>query len=233
VLAGERCTNEDITYESAKGRIWSATYIPEFQRGEVVGFYIMSQDITETRLRENQMRSEVMRDALTGLPNRRALHEQLDLVTIAARESDQPFALFFLDLDGFKNVNDRYGHDAGDDLLRQVARRLKKTTRANDFICRLAGDEFVLLARGTQSASACSRIAQDVCRAIAREFVLGDVTAHIGTSVGIAICAAGANESADSILAKADRAMYEAKRKGRNGFRFASLTEDVSDPLQN
>ncbi|BAO91010.1 diguanylate cyclase with PAS/PAC sensor [Caballeronia cordobensis] len=228
VLAGERVTHEDIVYEGAPARIWNATYIPEFQRGEAVGFYIMSQDITETKRRENQMRSEVMRDALTGLPNRRALAEQLALCVDAARAEDVPFALFFMDLDGFKNVNDQHGHDAGDALLRQVAARLKKTTRAGDLVCRLAGDEFVLLARGIASSSACSRIAQDICRAIGRPFDVGSGEARLGTSVGIAMCAGGIDTSAETMLAEADRAMYEAKRKGRNGFRFASMPTDAA-----
>ncbi|SAK90067.1 diguanylate cyclase [Caballeronia hypogeia] len=233
VLAGERVAHEGIVYEGAPNRMWNATYVPEFQRGEVAGFYIMSQDITETKQRENQMRSEVMLDALTGLPNRRALAEQLALSIDAARDAEVPFALFFMDLDGFKNVNDQHGHDAGDALLRQVAARLKKTTRADDLVCRLAGDEFVLLARGITSTSACSRIAQDICRAIARPFEVGQSEARLGTSVGIAMCAGGTQTSAEAILAEADRAMYEAKRKGRNGFRFASLLAEVAPAINN
>ncbi|SAK60727.1 diguanylate cyclase [Caballeronia fortuita] len=233
VLAGERVSHEDIVYEGAPSRIWNATYIPEFQRDEVVGFYIMSQDITETKHRENQMRSEVMLDALTGLPNRRALAEQLALCIDAARDDAVPFALFFMDLDGFKSVNDQHGHDAGDALLRQVAARLKKTTRAGDLVCRLAGDEFVLLARGISSSSACSRIAQDICRAIGRPFALGEAEALLGTSVGIAMCAGGYDTSAEAILGDADRAMYEAKRKGRNGFRFASVMADAAPAVNN
>jgi diguanylate cyclase (GGDEF)-like protein/PAS domain S-box-containing protein len=233
VLAGERVTHEDIVYEGAPSRIWNATYIPEFQRDEVAGFYIMSQDITETKRRENQMRSEVMLDALTGLPNRRALAEQLALSVDAARDDAVPFALFFMDLDGFKNVNDQHGHDVGDALLKQVAARLKKATRAGDLVCRLAGDEFVLLARGLSSPGACSRIAQDICRAIGRPFELGRAEAHLGTSVGIAMCAGGFDTSAEAMLGDADRAMYEAKRKGRNGFRFASVPADVAPAINN
>jgi diguanylate cyclase (GGDEF)-like protein/PAS domain S-box-containing protein len=233
VLAGERVTHEDIVYEGAPSRVWNATYIPEFQRDEVAGFYIMSQDITETKRRENQMRSEVMLDALTGLPNRRALAEQLALSVDAARDEAVPFALFFMDLDGFKNVNDQHGHDVGDALLKQVAARLKKATRAGDLVCRLAGDEFVLLARGLSSPGACSRIAQDICRAIGRPFELGRAEAHLGTSVGIAMCAGGFDTSAEAMLGDADRAMYEAKRKGRNGFRFASVPADVAPAINN
>ncbi|MCG7405631.1 MULTISPECIES: bifunctional diguanylate cyclase/phosphodiesterase [Caballeronia] len=233
VLAGERVTHEDIVYEGAPSRVWNATYIPEFQREEIAGFYIMSQDITETKRRENQMRSEVMLDALTGLPNRRALAEQLALSVDAARDDAVPFAIFFMDLDGFKSINDQHGHDVGDALLIQVAARLKKTTRAGDLVCRLAGDEFVLLARGISSSSACSRIAQDICRAIGRPFELGRVEAHLGTSVGIAMCAGGFDTSAEAMLGDADRAMYEAKRKGRNGFRFASVAADVAPTINN
>jgi diguanylate cyclase len=224
-LAGERVTHE-VVYEYAPERTWNATYIPEFQRGEVAGFYIMSQDITEQKQREDQMRSDIMLDALTGLPNRRALEEQLDVAVDAAHAHDKPFALFFMDLDGFKRVNDQHGHDAGDALLRQVAARLKKTTRATDLICRLAGDEFVLLVRGVASANACSRIAQDICRAMAGMFVLGEVRAQIGTSIGIAMYDPASAMTAESIIADADKAMYEAKRKGRNGYRFALRVQE-------
>jgi diguanylate cyclase len=232
-LAGERVTLEEVVYDAAPERIWKATYVPELHRGDVVGIYIMSQDITDSKRRENQMRSEVMLDVLTDLPNRRALQEQLGFAVEAAYRDDMAFGLFFMDLDGFKNVNDQNGHDAGDDLLRQVARRLKRTTRADDLLCRLAGDEFVLLARGVASASACSRIAQDICRALAKPFELGHIRVQIGASVGIAMCAAGTQVSADTILADADRAMYEAKRKGRNGFRFATLVENVPPGVNN
>ncbi|KND61604.1 diguanylate cyclase/phosphodiesterase (GGDEF & EAL domain) with PAS/PAC sensor(s) [Candidatus Burkholderia verschuerenii] len=229
-LAGERVTLEEVVYNAAPDRIWKATYVPELQRGEVVGLYIMSQDITDSKHRENAMRSEVMRDMLTGLPNRRALQEQLALAVDAAHTEDAPFALFFMDLDGFKNVNDDYGHDVGDDLLRQVAQRLKKITRADDLVCRLAGDEFVLLVRGVSSSSACSRIAQDICRSVGRAFELGATRAQIGASVGIATCPPGSRVCPDTILSDADRAMYEAKRKGRNGFRFATLSKGAPRP---
>jgi diguanylate cyclase len=232
-LGGERVTLEEVVYDAAPDRIWKATYVPELHRGEVVGIYIMSQDITDSKHRENKMRSEVMRDALTGLPNRRALQEQLTLAVEAAQQDAVPFALFFMDLDGFKNINDQHGHDVGDELLRQVALRLRRTTRADDIVCRLAGDEFVLLVRGVASASACSRIAQDVCRSMARAFELGSTRAQIGVSVGISMCAGGPHACADTVLAEADRAMYEAKRKGRNGFRFATLAKGVAPEINN
>jgi diguanylate cyclase len=232
-LAGERVTLEEVVYDAAPDRIWKATYVPEMQRGEVVGLYIMSQDITDSKHRENEMRSEVLRDMLTGLPNRRALQEQLALAVDAAQGEDAPFALFFMDLDGFKRVNDDHGHDVGDDLLKQVAQRLKKITRADDLVCRLAGDEFVLLVRGVSSSSACSRIAQDICRSVGRAFELGATRAHIGASVGIALCPAGSRVCPDTILADADRAMYEAKRKGRNGFRFATLSKGATPEINN
>jgi diguanylate cyclase len=232
-LAGERVTLEEVVYDAAPDRIWKATYVPEMQRGEVVGLYIMSQDITDSKHREDAIRSEVMRDMLTGLPNRRALQEQLALAVDAAHTEDAPFALFFMDLDGFKRVNDDHGHDAGDDLLRQVAQRLKKITRADDLLCRLAGDEFVLLVRGVSSSSACSRIAQDICRSVGRSFELGATRAQIGASVGIAMCPARSRVCPDTILADADRAMYEAKRKGRNGFRFATLSKGAAPEINN
>jgi diguanylate cyclase (GGDEF)-like protein/PAS domain S-box-containing protein len=221
-LAGERVTHDGLLYNPEQGRIWSATYVPDVRNGEVVGFYIMSQDVTERARVERNLRDKAMLDTLTELPNRRALNEHLERATNQTVHSPEPFALFFLDLDGFKAVNDQHGHDAGDELLKQVARRLEHTVRKGDFVCRLAGDEFVVVAHGVANPEIARRIAEDLCEAVATPFTLTLGTVKIGTSLGISMSPAAGHVAAATLLSLADNAMYEAKRRGRNGYRFAS-----------
>lgn len=220
-LAGERVVHDGLIYNPEQGRIWTATYVPDLRDGDVVGFYVMSQDVTDRTRVERNLRDKAMLDPLTELPNRRALHEHLEHTVSAAAHSPEPFALFFLDLDGFKAVNDQHGHDAGDELLKQVAVRLEQTVRKGDFVCRLAGDEFVVVAHGVPSPEIAGRIAQNLCEAIATPFALGQGAVKIGTSLGIALSPAAGSIAAATLLTHADNAMYEAKRRGRNGYRFA------------
>jgi diguanylate cyclase (GGDEF)-like protein/PAS domain S-box-containing protein len=220
-LSGERAVYDNVRYQPGQHRIWSSTYVPDVRDGKTVGFYVMSQDVTERKRAEKLMYDKAMLDPLTGLPNRRALNERMEQAVEAARRGEAGFALFFMDLDGFKSINDSHGHEAGDALLRQVAQRLRQALRQQDFIGRLAGDEFVVIARNIPGASACARIAENICSALRQPFALGEHTAQIGTSIGIALCPPGAQRFAAQWLAQADAAMYEAKRLGRNRHCFA------------
>jgi diguanylate cyclase (GGDEF)-like protein/PAS domain S-box-containing protein len=220
-LAGERVTCEAIRYSLEQDRLWSSTYVPDVRNGQVEGFFVMSQDVTERVLVERSLLDKAMLDPLTELPNRRALQDYLQARVQMASVQQQAFALFFLDLDGFKAVNDVHGHDAGDALLRQVAGRLKGSTRKEDFVCRLAGDEFVVIANGVASQENAQRIAEVFCELLAQPFEVGPGDVRIGVSLGISLCPAGALTQADTVLAQADGAMYAAKRRGRNGYHFA------------
>lgn len=175
--------------------------------------------MTERKQVERSLRDKAMCDPLTGLPNRRALTE---LMTQLGEEPDPSFAVLFLDLDGFKAVNDAYGHDVGDELLKEVALRLQHTVRKADFVCRLAGDEFVVVAEGVSGEAIASRIAEKVCTALAQPFLLSAGIADISASVGIALRADQPLGELENILNLADAAMYEAKRRGRNGYQVAS-----------
>ncbi|MFK4135718.1 diguanylate cyclase domain-containing protein [Pseudomonas luteola] len=221
-LAGERVTHDNIQYSLEQDRIWSATYIPDIRNGEVKGFYVMSQDVTERKRAEKVLVDKAMLDPLTGLPNRRALQDKLEQIVEASKITNVSFALFFLDLDGFKLANNTHGHEGGDEILKQVAIRLTHAVRKDDFVSRLAGDEFVIIAAGVTTASICSRIAKTVCDTINVPYVLSNGPARIGTSIGIALSATIENLSAETIMAQADAAMYEAKRRGRNNYQFAS-----------
>lgn len=218
-LAGERVVNDHVLYQADTNRVWAASYIPDIRDGEVQGFYVMSQDVTERKQVERALRDKAMRDPLTGLPNRRALNEML----LESAGSDQArFAVFFLDLDGFKQVNDAHGHDVGDELLRAVALRLQKALRRDDFVCRLAGDEFVLVARGVADSKVAERIAHSVCVALGAPFELEGALVNVGVSVGVALQAGALDRPVGDLLSEADAAMYEVKRRGRNGYKLAT-----------
>lgn len=219
-LRGERITVDDICYDVTDGRIWSATYIPQLRDGEVVGFFVMSQDISERKRVEQALIDRAMIDSLTGLPNRSAMLEKLTLSLAISHASTAGFALFFLDLDGFKQVNDGHGHDVGDALLRHVAVRLQKAVRQQDFVSRWAGDEFVVLV-DISEPSICQRIGSSICEALSEPFLLGSVSVQIGTSIGIALCPPFSTITPDELLGYADAAMYEAKRMGKNRFTFS------------
>ncbi|MDR5857673.1 PAS domain S-box protein [Caballeronia sp. LZ062] len=221
-LAGERVQHDDVEDHEADPRTWSVSLVPDMRGREVIGFYMLAQDVTSRRQAERQLRAQAMRDPLTGLPNRRALLLHLAQNVAFDTPTRQALALFFLDLDEFKPVNDAYGHEAGDELLRLVGARLKATVRHSDFTSRLAGDEFVIVSHGVADEATASRIADAICSALKRPFSLAGVEVGIAASVGVVVCDAQARITPDALLAAADSAMYEAKRKGRNRYRLAA-----------
>jgi diguanylate cyclase (GGDEF)-like protein len=169
--------------------------------------------------RENDHRAR--HDALTGLSNRMGLLHVVDERLTATRRGDEALALLFLDLDGFKSVNDTYGHAAGDRLLKMVADRLSRTLRATDAAARIGGDEFVVLAQGLAHDEALA-LGQQLITTVATSYDLGDgISASIGVSVGIAMAPEHGSDLAD-LLAVADAALYEAKSNGKLRCHMAS-----------
>jgi diguanylate cyclase (GGDEF)-like protein len=154
---------------------------------------------------ERALRFEASHDHLTGLTNRREFLDQLSNVL----RHDEQCVLLFCDLDGFKSVNDRLGHDAGDELLIEVARRLRACVRLGDVVSRFGGDEFLILLRD-QMPSAATAVCNRIADALSRSILLRDEQVSIRASVGIAI--ATGEVDADALIRRADRAMYEAKR---------------------
>jgi len=171
-----------------------------------------------TRLRKSQESSEYLslHDDLTGLPNRRLLNDRMVQAISQARRTHRPLMLCYLDLDGFKPVNDRWGHAAGDRLLQQVATRLLGCVRANDTVCRLGGDEFVLMLTDMDDVDEHEAVIGRVLAELARPFSIGaDQHAIVTASIGIATFPDDADE-AEPLLQRADEAMYQAKARGRN-----------------
>lgn len=158
-------------------------------------------------------------DTLTGLPNRSMLMQDIEEARQGALRSQRPFALLFIDLDGFKPINDTYGHEAGDELLRQIARRFRQAVRSSDTVARLGGDEFVILLENVARPEDAEAVRSKVMDALAPPFQLGRQACEVGASIGISLFSLGQQESADELLHFADQAMYAVKLRKREGSR--------------
>jgi len=188
--------------------------------GNATQYVGVFNDATARWDKEQLVRRMALHDGLTGLPNRSLLMERLaNLIAMSAREPRQ-LALMFLDLDGFKKVNDGLGHEAGDQVLRTVAARLLDLLRATDTVARLGGDEFVIVLDNPESRDNIAAVATRVIEVVNAPIDCGGKTAHVGTSIGIAVTHNDSCTSGD-LLKAADTAMYAAKAAGKNVFRFA------------
>lgn len=190
--------------------------------GQITSYVGVFDDITEQWNRGQLVQHMAFHDGLTGLPNRLLLMERLErLIAMAAREARQ-VALMFLDLDGFKLVNDLYGHDVGDYVLKTVATRLLGELRNSDTVARLGGDEFVILLDNPDSRESIAVIASRLIEVVNESIHAEGKKVHVGTSIGIGIFKGG-DQSADQLLKLADEAMYEAKKSGKNTFIFSGM----------
>lgn len=195
--------------------------------GRVGGYIFGVQDVTEqVRLKQQVQQAEerenqlAYADALTGLPNRQLFQDRLNMALAQAYRTLGKVAVVFLDLDGFKGVNDNLGHDAGDLLLKQVAERLKTCVRTSDTLARLGGDEFTMILSIREPRDA-QVVAEKVLQVIRQPYDLnGKLADKVGASIGIALYPQNGTQALDLVKA-ADNAMYEAKQAGKNTFRFA------------
>ena len=171
-------------------------------------------DTTDRKRLEAQLLHDALHDPLTGLANRVLFRDHLERALARRRRSRTGVALLFLDLDDFKDVNDSFGHAAGDRVLVEVARRLSETVRAEDVVARQGGDEFTVLLVSVRGPAEAAASAERLIEALARPIDLGDEAIGIGVSIGVAM-AARAGPVADDLLAHADAAMYAAKADGK------------------
>ncbi|MFD2233942.1 diguanylate cyclase domain-containing protein [Phaeospirillum tilakii] len=186
--------------------------------GFLVGFYF---DITERKRQEARILREANQDPLTGLPNRRMFEESLESALAAARHAGHRVAVLLIDLDGFKAVNDRNGHDAGDALLCEIARRMTAALRVGDLVARLGGDEFVVLlapldAEGGEAGV--RRVAGHLVEQVSRPVPFAGGLLTVSASIGIALGDGG--QPAAELIKRADTAMYAVKRSGKRGYRL-------------
>lgn len=198
---------------------------PETEAHHIATFYnAVLEKVTAESDRRHQALARLHElahsDALTGLPNRRLFFESLIRALARARRSAHGGAVMYFDLDGFKAVNDTLGHEAGDELLLQVAARMRAVLREGDLLARLGGDEFALIIENAADDEAPVAVAEKVLDALAEPFVLRAGAARIGVSIGIARFGALEAETAEAVLKRADAAMYDAKLAGKNTWRL-------------
>ena len=189
--------------------------------GQLTQYVGVFTDITQRKETEQRLEHLAQHDPLTDLPNRSLFRDRLQQAINKNHRDEQSLALLFIDLDHFKEVNDTLGHVVGDQLLVETARRIAACVRNSDTVARLGGDEFTVVLQCVEDREAVARIADDVIEALAAPFVLGQATAHISASIGIAMCPDNADEP-DALTHAADRAMYEAKSEGRNRYHFSA-----------
>ncbi|HCZ16060.1 MAG TPA: bifunctional diguanylate cyclase/phosphodiesterase, partial [Candidatus Accumulibacter sp.] len=245
---------------SWQGEIWNrrknAEIFPEWltisavidNEGRVTHYVSTLTDISLRKAAQEEIQQLAFYDALTRLPNRRLLHERLQAAMAASARSGRQGALLFIDLDNFKTLNDTLGHDMGDHLLQQVAKRLLTCVRDRDTVARLGGDEFVVMlaslgARAQEAATQSRIVGEKILAALNRPYDLAGSEYHNTPSIGITLFG-GQHDAIDELMKRADLAMYDAKATGRNTLRFfdpqmqavvtarAALERDLREALQ-
>ena len=230
---------------------WISVTTLHDEKGNPSGYVIIFSDITQHKADQARILYQANYDLLTGLPNRTLLMDRLHQGLLAARRHQGGLAVLFIDLDRFKAVNDLYGHGIGDELLQQVADRLKGAVRETDTIARFGGDEFVVLLQNIEGGEEAALVANKIIELVSQPFDLSSRRVTIGASIGITLypndisMGASVDDSGSLLLSNADMAMYQAKARGRNHFQFfeqrmqeeiklnLSLEQDMRHALAN
>jgi len=194
--------------------------------GQVTHYVSVSSDISVVKQAEERMADLAHHDTLTGLPNRLLFAATLEQALERAKRHQQKLALLFIDLDRFKPINDTLGHGVGDQLLREIARRLQNNMRAQDTVARLGGDEFIVTVEDLAQAEDATTLAQKLIAAIAQPMMLAGREVMVSASIGIALYPDDAVTFEDLIQA-ADQAMYRAKEQGRHAFEFFGIAPNA------
>lgn len=185
---------------------------------ETTNYACAFSDISKRKEDEIHLRHLATHDTLTNLPNRETFYKYAEATILKAEEEDKKFAILFLDLDGFKYINDQYGHHNGDTLLKLIAQRLKHSTRKDDILARFGGDEFAVLLNSISSLANAKKRAGHILQKLEASYSLGGVSVQITASIGISLYAE--NTRIDELLIEADKAMYIAKKLGKNRVYF-------------
>ncbi len=212
----EMTSNDDyVCYE--------AHYIPQFAaNGEAVtGFHAVITDITRQKIEEKRLVNLARLDPLTGLCNRAGFEIRLTEAMGRSHSASSLMVLMYLDIDYFKQVNDQFGHNTGDALLRAFAGRLSQTLRTTDVIARLGGDEFTVIMEGLPCRDAAASVASKIVRAMGVPFVIEKHSLNVTTSIGL-VCHRGDAVTAEVLVKQADEMLYRAKRSGRNTYQIGA-----------
>ena len=215
-----------------KGEVWNRRKNGEFyptlltlsavrdDQGLAQQYIGIATDITPLKQHERELDRLAHFDALTGLPNRLLLADRMQQAIAQVKRNGKRLAVGYLDLDGFKPVNDQYGHDAGDALLIEIARRLEQAVREMDTVARMGGDEFVVLLLELAQIQECEVILNRILDSLRQPIRLGAETVTVGVSIGVCLCPGSGTDDPDGLLRYADQAMYQAKQTGKNRYCF-------------
>ena len=198
------------------------------EEGNVSNFIAVVNDITEKKNAEKYLQFLATHDVLTQLPNRSMLYESINHAVSVSKKHDTYAAVFFIDIDGFKNVNDTYGHQIGDQLLKEISKRLKNNIRDGDTIARISGDEFACVFENVSNPEAAYNIAEKLLEKIKNNYLINENLISISASIGISV-SPDDGEKAEILLQRADQAMYEIKRRTKNGvILFSKINSQTS-----
>ena len=191
------------------------------------GVVFNSRDVTDRKVIQQRIQHLAYHDNLTGLPNRSLLQDRLAHSIARAERSSRKVAVLFIDLDNFKNINDTFGHDVGDELLRQVSRRLSECVRLEDTIARQGGDEFIVLLDSLEDSRGASVVAQKILNALRLAFILSGTEQHVSGSVGIALYPEDGRD-AQTLMKSADTAMFHGKGQGKNTYQYFTAQMNIA-----
>lgn len=191
------------------------------------GIIVNTRDVSERRAIQQRIQHLAYHDALTSLPNRSLLQDRVAQAISRADRSGKRLAVMFIDIDNFKNINDTLGHDVGDELLREVARRLSASVRAHDTIARQGGDEFIVLLEELEGQAGAARVAQKILDALRSAFDVGGTNQHVSGSIGIALFPDDGKDS-QTLMKNADTAMFHSKAQGKNTYHFFTSNMNIA-----
>ncbi len=219
----------NFRFNNIKGNwIWleaKATPIYD-EKGIFEHFLVVSRDITERKMYEERLTYLAFHDTLTGLPNRRLFKQRLEQALKEAERYERKMAVMYLDIDNFKHVNDTLGHDMGDELLKQLAQRVKECLRESDTISRQGGDEITILLPEISNERDAIQIANRIINSLREPWYIGELAFRVTSSIGIAFYPNG-GKTRRELMKSADIALYEAKENGRNNCKIYSLENDI------
>lgn len=235
-------TYENIIATTAAGEIWQGELLNTHQSGrlywartsifpvtsaedQITAFIAIQEDVTQQKKDQEKIRFLANHDPLTGLPSLRLGMDRLEQAILSATRHTLTMALMFIDLDGFKKINDEYGHSAGDSVLKEVGQRMIFSTRDTDTIARIGGDEFMVVLTNVKKPEAVSKVAQKILTRVKEPFYFQENQLTIGASIGIVLCPQHGNSSSE-LLQRADDAMYQVKKSGKNNFIYYQETTE-------
>lgn len=207
---------------------WVETYKAPIldEEGNVFGTVGFSRDITERKMMEKQLHRMAHYDSLTHLPNRLLFSDRLNQSMVHSKRNNTNLAIVYIDLDGFKNVNDKYGHNTGDELLIAIANQMKRALREGDTLARIGGDEFVVIFQDLDDIAEIKPVLERLLLSVSSLVVLDNIKVSLSASMGVTFYPQKEEIDADQLIRQADQAMYRAKQTGKNRYHFFDADQD-------